>query len=155
MKSYSYKPSNPFSGKITNLAIAIGMIVVPLVVPFGIRIGRLKILGPTPTAIIFVAGGALLLLFTLLEIRKAKAIIDAGGGRITVEEGKVTIPVIRKGSLAEETFAVDQVKRTKFDDEEKEFEIDLGEGVSHTLQSNYFESDELFEEFRSIFAGKE
>ena len=47
MQKFSYTPSNPFSGSVSSLAIGAGMVVVPLVYPFGIRIGRMRILGPT------------------------------------------------------------------------------------------------------------
>ena len=46
MQKFNYTPSNPFSGSVSSLAIGAGMVVVPLVYPFGIRIGRMRILGP-------------------------------------------------------------------------------------------------------------
>ena len=60
------------------------MVVVPLVYPFGIRIGRMRILGPTAVTIIFVIGGLALLAFTVREIMQARKLI-AQGGEITVE----------------------------------------------------------------------
>ena len=57
MQKFNYTPSNPFSGSVSSLAIGAGMVVVPLVYPFGIRIGRMRILGPTAVTIIFVIGG--------------------------------------------------------------------------------------------------
>lgn len=77
MRTFNYTPSSPFSGKLTNLGISLVMIVFPLVAPFGIRIGSMRILGPTAVTILFVAGGAVLLLCTLLEIRKARALAAA------------------------------------------------------------------------------
>lgn len=38
MQKFNYTPSNPFSGSVSSLAIGAGMVVVPLVYPFGIRI---------------------------------------------------------------------------------------------------------------------
>lgn len=95
MRTFNYTPSSPFSGKLTNLGISLVMIVFPLVAPFGIRIGSMRILGPTAVTILFVAGGAVLLLCTLLEIRKARA-LAAAGGRITIDGDRVTFPVVRK-----------------------------------------------------------
>ncbi|WP_458452302.1 hypothetical protein [Alistipes finegoldii] len=95
MQKFNYTPSNPFSGSVSSLAIGAGMVVVPLVYPFGIRIGRMRILGPTAVTIIFVIGGLALLAFTVREIMQARKLI-AQGGEITVEGGKVTIPVVRK-----------------------------------------------------------
>ena len=85
MQKFNYTPSNPFSGSVSSLAIGAGMVVVPLVYPFGIRIGRMRILGPTAVTIIFVIGGLALLAFTVREIMQARKLI-AQGGEITVEE---------------------------------------------------------------------
>ena len=79
MQKFNYTPSNPFSGSVSSLAIGAGMVVVPLVYPFGIRIGRTPILGPTAVTIIFVLGGLALLAFTALEITKARKLIAQGG----------------------------------------------------------------------------
>ena len=65
MQKFSYTPTNPFSGSLSSLAIGAGMVIVPLVYPFGIRIGRMPILGATATTIIFVVGGLALLTFSL------------------------------------------------------------------------------------------
>ena len=122
MQKFSYTPSNPFSGSVSSLAIGAGMVVVPLVYPFGIRIGRMRILGPTAVTIIFVIGGLALLAFTVREIMQARKLI-AQGGEITVEGGKVTIPVVRKKEVVNESFLLSEVEYTKFDEEENEFKI--------------------------------
>ena len=163
MRTFNYTPSSPFSGKLTNLGISLVMIVFPLVAPFGIRIGSMRdpgpsapvrigsmrILGPTAVTILFVAGGAVLLLCTLLEIRKARA-LAAAGGRITIDGDRVTFPVVRKGAVTEETLLIPQVERTKFDEEENEFEIALPD-AHHTFNAGYFDSEEEFEAFRALF----
>ena len=84
MQKFSYTPTNPFSGSLSSLAIGAGMVIVPLVYPFGIRIGRMPILGATATTIIFVVGGLALLTFTVREIMQARKLI-AQGGEITVD----------------------------------------------------------------------
>lgn len=124
MQKFNYTPSNPFSGSVSSLAIGAGMVVVPLVYPFGIRIGRMRILGPTAVTIIFVIGGLALLAFTVREIMQARKLI-AQGGEITVEGGKVTIPVVRKKEVVNESFLLSEVEYTKFDEEENEFKISL------------------------------
>mgnify|MGYP000618096581 CR=1 FL=1 len=96
MQKFSYTPTNPFSGSLSSLAIGAGMVIVPLVYPFGIRIGRMPILGATATTIIFVVGGLALLTFTVREIMQARKLI-AQGGEITVDGERVTIPVVKKG----------------------------------------------------------
>ena len=79
----------------SSLAFGIGMVVVPLIYPFGLRIRRVHILSPTVLSTILVIGGILLLWFTLQSMRKAKALI-AQGGTIKVEGNRVTYPSIEK-----------------------------------------------------------
>ena len=136
MQKFSYTPSNPFSGSVSSLAIGAGMVVVPLVYPFGIRIGRMRILGPTAVTIIFVIGGLALLAFTVREI--------------TVEGGKVTIPVVRKKEVVNESFLLSEVEYTKFDEEENEFKISLP-ADHHVIRGAFFENAEAFDAFKSIF----
>ena len=91
MQKFNYTPTNPFSGSLSSLAIGAGMVIVPLVYPFGIRIGRMPILGATATTVIFVVGGLTLLAFTAREIMQARRLI-AQGGEITVDGDLVTTP---------------------------------------------------------------
>lgn len=150
MQKFNYTPRNPFRGSVTSLAFGAGMVVIPLLSPFGIRIGRMRILGPTAVTIIFVLGGLALLTFTALEILQARKLI-AQGGMITVDGDKVTVPVVRKEGVAEESFLLSEVERAKYDDEENELDIWL-EGRSYTLRGAYFEDADQFESFREIFS---
>ena len=75
------------------LAVSVGMVVVPLVYPFGIRIGSTRILGPTSTAIVFIIGGLVLLVITLSKVRLARA-LAANGGKIVVDADSVTLSLI-------------------------------------------------------------
>ena len=117
--------------------------------PFGIRIGRMRILGPTAVTIIFVIGGLALLAFTVREIMQARKLI-AQGGEITVEGGKVTIPVVRKKEVVNESFLLSEVEYTKFDEEENEFKISLP-ADHHVIRGAFFENAEAFDAFKSIF----
>lgn len=67
MKTFNYAPASPIKDNITMLAVSVGMVVVPLVYPFGIRIGSTRILGPTSTAIVFIIGGLVLLVPELIK----------------------------------------------------------------------------------------
>ena len=149
MQKFNYTPSNPFSGSVSSLAIGAGMVVVPLVYPFGIRIGRMRILGPTAVTIIFVIGGLALLAFTVREIMQARKLI-AQGGEISVEGGKVTIPVVRKKEVVNESFLLSEVEYTKFDEEENEFKISLP-ADHHVIRGAFCENAEAFDAFKSIF----
>lgn len=149
MQKFNYTPSNPFSGSVSSLAIGAGMVIVPLVWPFGIRIGRTPILGPTAVTIIFVLGGLALLAFTALEITKARKLI-AQGGEITVDGDQVTIPVVKKGAVVMESFKLSEVEHTKFDEEENEFNISLPSD-HHVIRGAFFDSADAFEAFKSVF----
>ena len=87
-KTFNYTPNSVFTNQWSSLAFGIGMVVVPLIWPFGLRIRRVHILSPAVLPTILVIGGILLLLFTLQSMRKAKALI-AQGGTIKVEGNSV------------------------------------------------------------------
>ena len=144
MQKFSYTPTNPFSGSLSSLAIGAGMVIVPLVYPFGIRI-----VGATATTIIFVVGGLALLTFTVREIMQARKLI-AQGGEITVDGDLVTIPVVKKGTVTNESFRLPDVEYTKFDAEENEFTISLP-AAHHVIRGAFFESSDAFDAFKSTF----
>ena len=72
------------------------------------------------------------------------------GGEITVEGGKVTIPVVRKKEVVNESFLLSEVEYTKFDEEENEFKISLP-ADHHVIRGAFFENAEAFDAFKSIF----
>ncbi len=90
-RRFGYTPASIFTNQLSNLAFGLGMVVVPLVFPFGVRIRRLQILSPAVFSTILILGGALLLLFTFLGMRKARA-LKAEGGSISVDGDRVTYP---------------------------------------------------------------
>lgn len=148
MQKFNYTPSNPFSGSVSSLAIGAGMVVVPLVYPFGIRIGRMRILGPTAVTVIFVVGGAALLIFTLLEIRKAR-VLAAQGGSITVDGDLVTYPVVKKDKIEQGQFNITDIEWVKYDEEEDECKIKTVD--DHIiLRTDFFENQEAYEDFRAL-----
>lgn len=150
MQKFNYTPTNPFSGSLSSLAIGAGMVIVPLVYPFGIRIGRMPILGATATTVIFVVGGLVLLAFTAREIMQARRLI-AQGGEITVDGERVTIPVVKKGAVTNESFRLPDVEYTKFDAEENEFTISLPTD-HYVIRGAFFENSDAFDTFKSIFS---
>lgn len=104
-KTFNYTPNSVFTNQWSSLAFGIGMVVVPLIYPFGLRIRRVHILSPAVLSTILVIGGILLLLFTLQSMRKAKALI-AQGGTIKVEGNSVTYPSIEKGKVEYRSFLI-------------------------------------------------
>lgn len=134
--------------KLTTIGIALFMIVFPLIAPFGIRIGRMRILGPTAVTVIFVVGGVALLIFTLLEIRKAR-VLAAQGGSITVDGDLVTYPVVKKDKIEQGQFNITDIEWIKYDEEEDECKIKTVD--DHIiLRTDFFENQEAYDAFRAL-----
>ena len=150
MKTFNYAPASPIKDNITMLAVSVGMVVVPLVYPFGIRIGSTRILGPTSTAIVFIIGGLVLLVITLNKVRLARA-LAANGGKIVVDADSVTYPIIKeRGRKPTKYLKISDIKHLKYDDEEGELEIFLTDDTQITLHAGFFESFERYEEFFAL-----
>ena len=125
-KTFNYTPNSVFTNQWSSLAFGIGMVVVPLIYPFGLRIRRVHILSPTVLSTILVIGGILLLWFTLQSMRKAKALI-AQGGTIKVEGNRVTYPSIEKGKVSlPDKYVIFEIKYFDSYDEFEEFRAILG-----------------------------
>lgn len=154
MKTFNYAPASPLRDNLTMLAVSVGMVVGPIVYPFGIRIGSTRVLGPLPTAVLFIAGGILLLAMTVRKILRARA-LAAHGCKITVEGGRVTYPVIRKGCAEEKSFAIAQVETTRYEDEEGELTVRLKDGTDIVLQAGFFDTFEEYEAFAALLGKKE
>ena len=143
MKTFNYTPASPVMSKLSTIGISLFMIVFPLIAPFGIRIGRMRILGPTAVTVIFVAGGIALLIFTLLEIRKAR-VLAAQGASITV-----TYPVVKKDRIEQGRFNITDIEWVKYDEEENECKIKTVD--DHIiLRTDFFENWEAYEAFRAL-----
>ena len=86
---------------------------------------------------------------TAREIMQARRLI-AQGGEITVDGDLVTIPVVKKGTVTNESFRLPDVEYTKFDAEENEFTISLP-AAHHVIRGAFFESSDAFDAFKSTF----
>ena len=73
-KTFSYTPKSALTNQWSSLAFGIGMVIVPLIYPFGLRIRRAVILSPEVLSTILIICGALLLLMTFFSIRKARVL---------------------------------------------------------------------------------
>lgn len=147
-KTFNYTPNSVFTNQWSSLAFGIGMVVVPLIYPFGLRIRRVHILSPTVLSTILVIGGILLLWFTLQSMRKAKALI-AQGGTIKVEGNSVTYPSIEKGKVEYRSFLISDIEYIKDDEGENQCKVSLPDKYV-IFEIKYFDSYDEFEEFRAI-----
>lgn len=147
MQTFNYTPGNPLRSKLSTLGIALLMIVFPLIAPFGIRIGRVRILGPTAVTIIFVVGGIALLIFTLLELRRQR-ILASRKGTITVDGDRVTYPEVEKGEVVEKEFSIKQIEKIEFDEEDRVLTVYTPYSID--IHADFFESDEAYDTFRAL-----
>lgn len=147
-KSFNYTPGSVFTNQWSSLAFGIGMIVVPLIWPFGLRIRRAYILSPAVLSTILIIAGILLLLFTLQSMRKANVLMSQGG-TIKVEGNRVIYPSIEKGKVEYRSFLISDIEYIKDDNEENQCKVSLPDKYV-VFEIKYFDSYDEFEEFRAI-----
>ena len=148
-KTFSYTPKSALTNQWSSLAFGIGMVIVPLIYPFGLRIRRAVILSPEVLSTILIICGALLLLMTFFSIRKAR-VLAAQGGTVTVDKGRVTYPEVNKSKIEYNSFLISDISYIKDDDEENQFKVSLPDKYI-VFETKYFASQEEFEGFRSLF----
>ena len=98
MATFNYSSKSSIKDNLTEILVGAGLIIVPVVYPFGIKVGTLRILGPLPTAIILALVGLYMLFRAWRKIHKARK-LAAKSCIITVDGDKVTYPVIGKEML--------------------------------------------------------
>lgn len=147
-RSFNYTPASIFTNQWSNLAFGVGMIVIPALFPFGIRIRHLRILSPTVFSTILIVCGALLLFFTWRSMRNARA-LKAAGGKITVDGNRVTYPEVVKGKVEYRSFLTTDIEYVKDDEEEHQCKVKTPDKYI-ILEAKYFDSWDEFEVFRSL-----
>lgn len=147
-RSFSYSPESIFTNQWSNLAFGIGMIVIPALFPFGLRIRHLRILSPAAFSTILIAGGVLLLFFTWRSMRNARA-LKAAGGKITVDGTRVTYPEVEKGKVEYRSFLTTDIEYVKDDGEEHQCKVKTPDDYI-IFEVRYFDSREEFEAFRRL-----
>ena len=147
-KTFNYTPGSIFTNQWSNLAFGIGMIVVPAICPFGLRIRRLHILSPSVLSTILIIGGIVLLVFTGLAMRKARALIR-DGATITVDGNRVTYPTVKSGRVEYDTFSISDIEYIKYDAKENQCKLSLPDRYL-VFAPPYFDSQDEYEEFRAL-----
>lgn len=147
-KTFNYTSQSVFTNQWPNLVFGVGMIVAPLMFPFGVRIRRLHILSPTVFYTILIIGGALLLLLTFYEMRTAHTLAEQGG-IITVDGKRGTYPIVGKNKVEYDTYLISDINMIKDDDKENKCKVDLPDKFI-IFDIKYFDSYEQFEEFREL-----
>lgn len=147
-RSFSYSPESIFTNQWSNLAFGIGMIVIPALFPFGLRIRHLRILSPAAFSTILIVGGVLLLLFTWRSMRNAR-VLKAEGGRITVDGPRITYPEVKQGRVEYRSFLTTDIEYVKDDDDEHQCKVKTPDDYI-IFEVRYFDSQEEFEAFRRL-----
>lgn len=148
-KIFGYTPKSALTNKWSSLAYGTGMVIIPLIYPFGLRIRRAYILSPGVFSTILIIAGALLLAMTIFDIRKAK-ILAKQGGQITVNGRRIVYPIVKKGKMEYDSFLLSDVLRIKDEEDESQFNVDLPDKYI-TFDIKYFDSRDKFDEFRALF----
>ncbi|MCI7140532.1 hypothetical protein [Alistipes sp.] len=149
MKSFNYASTSSIKENLTSLILGVALIVIPIVYPFGIRIGAKPILGPVPTTILMIIAGLYMLYTAYRKIRQARA-LSAKGGVITVDDNQVTYPIIRKGSVEQENFSIAEVSETSYDEEDGILTVALNDGKTIKFDVDFFDSLDQLKEFAAL-----
>ena len=149
MKTFNYASTSSIKENLTSLILGVALIVIPIVYPFGIRIGAKPILGPVPTMILMIIAGLYMLYTAYRKIRHARA-LSAKGGVITVDDSQVTYPVIRKGRVEQENFAISEVSDTSYDEEDGILTVVLNDGRAVKFDVDFFDSLDRLKEFAAL-----
>lgn len=149
MKTFNYASTSAIKENITYLILGVALIAFPLVHPFGIRIGAKPILGPLPTTILLIIAGLYMLYTAYRKIRNARA-LSAKGGIITVDNDRVTYPVIRKGSVEMESFAISEISNLGYAEDDGILTVTLNDARTIKFDLDFFDSLDQLKEFAAL-----
>ena len=149
MKTFNYASTSSIKENLTSLILGVALIVIPIVYPFGIRIGAKPILGPIPTMILMIIAGLYMLYTAYRKIRQARA-LSAKGGVITVDDERVTYPVIRKGGVEQETFAISEVSNLAYDEDDGILTVVLNDNKTIKFDVDFFDSLDQLKELAAL-----
>lgn len=149
MKTFNYSSKASIKDNLTEILIGAALIIGPIVYPFGIKIGATRILGPLPTAIILAIAGLFMLFKAWQKIRQART-LAAKGCVITVDNSKVTYPVIQKGTITQGLFAFSDISLLNYDEEDGILTVTLADGNKVKFDVDFFDSLSHLKEFAAL-----
>lgn len=149
MKTFNYASTASIKENLTSIIIGIALIAFPLVHPFGIRIGATQVLGPIPTTILMIIAGLYMLYTAYRKIRNARK-LSAKGGVITVDNDQVTYPVIRKGNVEMESFAISEISSLNYAEDDGILTVTLNNGKSTKFDVDFFDGLDQLKEFAAL-----
>lgn len=149
MKTFNYASTASIKENLTSIIIGIALIAFPLVHPFGIRIGAKPILGPVPTTILMIIAGLYMLYTAYRKISNARK-LSAKGGVITVDNDQVTYPVIRKGNVEMESFAISEISSLNYAEDDGILTVTRNNGKSTKFDVDFFDGLDQLKEFAAL-----
>lgn len=151
-KQFSYTPKEGFMSYLWAFLAPIMVIVVPIVWPFGIRIGRMVILPYPYSAVVLVIIGICVLIYQFRRYKREN-LLKQQGHPIVVDEDKITFTTVVKGKVEEVTFSISEVTDVDFDKEDELLKVSTGKG-NFTFDADFFENKACFREFMELFYQK-
>ena len=149
MTTFNYSSKSSVKENLTEILVGAALIIVPIVYPFGIRIGATRILGPLPTAILLAIAGLFLLYKAWKKIRQAR-LLSSKGCVITVDNGRVTYPIIKKGTVDMGTFKVSDMTDLKYNQDDGILIVTLADGNTIKFDVDFFDSLTKLKEFSEL-----
>ena len=146
MKTFNYMAKSVYRDNLVNIILSLMLILVPIVHPFGIKIGAARILDPFPTTVILVVAGHVLIIRVLMAIRHARLLAKAGGV-ITVDGGRITYPFAgrRKSELL-----IADITAVSYDEEDGLLTVELTDGSEVVFDLDLFDNLTRFREFAAL-----
>ncbi len=149
MKTFNYSSKASVKDNLTEIVAGAALIVVPIVYPFGIRIGATRILGPLPTAVLLAIAG-LYMLFRVWQSMRKSRILSANGCVIAVDDTRVTYPIVDKGTVTQGTFSCADIARVDYDDEDGILTVTLANDHKVEFEAEFFDSLSHLKEFTTL-----
>ncbi|OUP06621.1 hypothetical protein B5F34_13820 [Mediterranea sp. An20] len=149
MTTFNYSSKSSIKDNLTEILIGAALIIVPIVYPFGIKIGTARILGPLPTAIILALVGLYLVFKAWRKIRQAGK-LSAKSGVITVDGNNVTYPVISKGKVEMRSFTLSEISNVDYNYDNGILAVSLANGSTIRFDLDFFDGLPQLKEFVAL-----
>ncbi len=149
MTTFNYSSKSSIKDNLIEILIGAALIIVPVVYPFGIKIGTARILGPLPTAILLVLAGLYMLFRAWRKVRKARKLAGKSCV-ITVDGDKVTYPMIVKGNVEMHSFTLSEISRSNYDYDDGILTVSLADGSTVKFDLDFFDGLPQLKEFAAL-----
>ena len=149
MSTFNYSSKSSIKDNLTEILIGAALIIVPIVYPFGIKIGTARILAPLPTAIILALVGLYLVFKAWRKIRQAGK-LSAKSGVITVDGNNVTYPAINKGKVEMRSFTLSEISNVDYNYDNGILTVSLANGSIIRFDLDFFDGLPQLKEFVAL-----